>query len=154
MKKVAAKAKASHSAETEHSESGEGVAAVERALAIVAAVEGAEGAVSLAELAIKTGFYKSTILRLLVSLLEAGYVFRLPDGRYDLGPTAFRLGAAFERKNALQHQVLPTLQDLVDSGTESASFHVARMPRRGFACLGSTPVMQRSTGSRPAGLIH
>ncbi len=124
MKKVAVKAKASHNAETEHQESGEGVAAVERALAIVAAVEGADGAVSLAELAVKTGFYKSTILRLLVSLLEAGYVFRLRDGRYDLGPTAFRLGAAFERKNSLQHQILPTLRDLVDSGTESASFHV------------------------------
>jgi DNA-binding IclR family transcriptional regulator len=105
-------------------EGGDGVAAVERALALVAAIETADSAITLAELAVKTGFYKSTILRLLQSLTREGYVTRLPDGRYDLGPTAFRLGAAFERKNSIQHHVLPALQELIDLGTESASFHV------------------------------
>lgn len=101
-----------------------GVAAVERALALVAAIERADGAVALSELAAMTGFYKSTILRLLTSLLRAGYVVRLSDGRYDLGATAFRLGASFERKSAIRHHVLPALQQLVDSGSESASFHI------------------------------
>jgi DNA-binding IclR family transcriptional regulator len=105
-------------------EAGEGVAAVERALSIVAALETADQPLTLAELAVRTGFYKSTILRLLGSLLTTGYVTRLPDGRYDLGPTTFRLGVAFTRKNALGHHVLPALQELVDRGTESASFHV------------------------------
>lgn len=101
-----------------------GVAAVERALAIVGAVEAADGPITLADLARKTGFYKSTILRLLGSLEGAGYVVRLDDGRYDLGFTAFRLGTAFERKNTLRHYVLPVLRRLVAQGTESASFHV------------------------------
>jgi DNA-binding IclR family transcriptional regulator len=101
-----------------------GVAAVERALAIVAAVETADSPITLADLARKTGFYKSTILRLLGSLEGAGYVVRLGDGRYDLGLTAFRLGTAFERKNTLRHYVLPMLRRLVAQGTESASFHV------------------------------
>jgi DNA-binding IclR family transcriptional regulator len=105
-------------------EGGEGVAAVERALSIVGAVERSDRPVTLAELAGSTGFYKSTILRLLGSLLAMGYVTRLPDGSYDLGHTAFRLGAAFTRKNAIGHYVLPALQELVESGTESASFHV------------------------------
>lgn len=105
-------------------EPGDGVAAVERALSLVAAVDSAETPVTLAELAARTGFYKSTILRLLQSLIGRGYITRLRDGRYDLGPTAFRLGAAFERKNAIQHHVLPSLQEMVDRGTESASFHV------------------------------
>ncbi|MES2031155.1 MAG: helix-turn-helix domain-containing protein [Pseudomonadota bacterium] len=105
-------------------EAGEGVAAVERALSIVAALETADQPMTLAELAVRTGFYKSTILRLLGSLIPTGYVTRLPDGSYDLGPTAFRLGVAFTRKNALGHHVLPALQELVDRGTESASFHV------------------------------
>lgn len=105
-------------------ENGEGVAAVERAFAILAAVERADHPVTLAELALRTGFYKSTILRLLSSLIATGYVTRLRDGCYDLGPTAFRLGAAFERKNAIRHHVMPELQRLVDRGTESASFHV------------------------------
>ncbi|WP_441230521.1 IclR family transcriptional regulator [Tardiphaga sp. 215_C5_N2_1] len=105
-------------------EAGEGVAAVERALSIVAALETADQPMTLAELAVRTGFYKSTILRLLGSLIPTGYVTRLPDGSYDLGPTAFRLGVAFTRKNALGHHVVPALQELVDRGTESASFHV------------------------------
>lgn len=105
-------------------ESGEGVAAVERALSVVTALEGSDQPMTLAELAVGTGFYKSTILRLLGSLMATGYVMRLPDGSYDLGPTAFRLGVAFTRKNALGHHVLPALQELVDRGTESASFHV------------------------------
>jgi DNA-binding IclR family transcriptional regulator len=105
-------------------ETGVGVAAVERALSIVAALETADQTMTLAELAACTGYYKSTILRLLGSLIATGYVTRLPDGNYDLGPTAFRLGAAFARKNALGHHVVPALQELVDRGTESASFHV------------------------------
>jgi DNA-binding IclR family transcriptional regulator len=103
-----------------------GVAAVGRALAIVAAVETSADPISLADLARVTGFYKSTILRLLVSLEDAGYVTRLGDGAYDLGPAAFRLGAAFARKNTLHHYVLPALRQLVDQGTESASFHIRR----------------------------
>lgn len=101
-----------------------GVAAVERALALVGALERADGAVTLADLSRATGLYKSTILRLMISLEHNGYVTRLRDGRYDLGPTAFRLGVAYERKNALRGHVLPVLQDLVDRGTESASFHI------------------------------
>lgn len=113
---------------------GEGVAAVERALAIVGAVEASDRPVTLAELAVATGFYKSTILRLLSSLMASGYITRLRDGRYELGPTAFRLGAAFARKNALGHHVVPALQELVDRGTESASFHV-RQDAENRLCL-------------------
>jgi DNA-binding IclR family transcriptional regulator len=111
-------------AETPARGSGDGVAAVERALAIVAALEGGDQPVTLAELAAKTGFYKSTILRLLSSLLASGYATKLPDGSYDLGPMAFRLGTAFARKNAIRHHVVPALQELVNRGTESASFHI------------------------------
>ena len=111
-------------AETPAREPSDGVAAVERALSIVAALEGGDQPITLAELAVKTGFYKSTILRLLSSLLASGYVTRLPDGSYDLGPMAFRLGSAFARKNAIRHHVVPALQELVDRGTESASFHI------------------------------
>jgi DNA-binding IclR family transcriptional regulator len=112
----------------------EGVAAVERALSVVAALETSDQPVTLAEIAIRTGFYKSTILRLLGSLISSGYVSRLPNGTYDLGPTAFRLGVAFTRKKALGHHVLPALQRLVDLGTESASFHV-RQDAENRVCL-------------------
>ncbi len=106
----------------------------ERALLIVSAIEASDTPSELSEIATRTGLYKSTILRLLGSLLGTGYVARLPDGRYDLGPTVFRLGAAFSRRNAIGHYVVPALQALVDKGTESASFHV-RQDAENRTCL-------------------
>nr|WP_210261290.1 IclR family transcriptional regulator [Enterovirga sp. DB1703] len=106
----------------------DGVAAVDRAFAILGALADDPEPSTLAELARRTGFYKSTILRLLSSVEAAGYVTRLRDGRYGLGPSAFRLGLAYERQNPLRLHVVPVLSDLVERGTESASFHVLHGP--------------------------
>lgn len=131
MKKAAAK---SDRANAPTREASGGVAAVERALSIVAALETSDQPLTLAEIAVRTGFYKSTILRLAGSLIATGYVMRLADGCYDLGPAAFRSGVAFSRKNAIGHHVVPALQELVDRGTESASFHV-RQDANNRVCL-------------------
>jgi DNA-binding IclR family transcriptional regulator len=100
-----------------------GVAAVDRALAIVAAVAASSQPCSLAQLAAATGFYKSTILRLLGSLERTGYVVRLREGSYALGPMAVQRGAAYDRSDPLRRIVPPVLRDLVTTGSESASFH-------------------------------
>ncbi len=102
----------------------DGVAAVERALAIVAAVAQRAEPISLADLSRATGFYKSTLLRLIASLERAALVVRRADGRYALGPYAHTLGRAFEATYGISETILPLLQGLVDKGTESASFHV------------------------------
>lgn len=102
----------------------DGVAAVDRAFAILGAVAGRDEPSTLAEIARATGFYKSTILRLAASLEGAGYLVRLRDGRYALGGSALRLGLAYEQQNPLRQHVVPVLQALVDQGTESASFHI------------------------------
>src|SRR5690606_21460947 len=101
-----------------------GVAAVDRALAILAAFEGEMEPLTLAALSHRTDFYKSTLLRLIASLQALGYVVRHADGRYHLGPTVLRLGAAYQRANSLHDRVMPVLRDLVAKGTESPSFHV------------------------------
>lgn len=101
-----------------------GVAAVDRALTIVAAFDGEPEALTLATLSRRTGFYKSTLLRLIASLQSFGYVLQLPDGRYHLGPTPFRLGAVYQRANRLHDHVMPVLRHLVGCGTESPSFHI------------------------------
>ena len=101
-----------------------GVAAVDRALAIIAAIESRAAPSTLAELSAATDLCKSTILRLLASLENAGYVVRLRDGRYALGPMTFRLGLSYERANPLREHALPVLRDLVEHGTESASLHI------------------------------
>ncbi len=101
-----------------------GVAAVDRALTILAAFEDEVEALTLAELSRRTGLYKSTLLRLIASLQAFGYLLQLPDGRYHLGPTPFRLGAVYQRANHLYDHVMPVLRELVAAGTESPSFHI------------------------------
>ncbi len=102
----------------------QGVAAVNRALSILQAFEGETEPLTLALLARRTGLYKSTLLRLIASLQAFGYVVQLPTGRYQLGPTPFRLGAVYQRANRLHDHVMPVLRRLVAEGTESPSFHV------------------------------
>lgn len=101
------------------------MAAVERALTIVEAVQAApQGSLSLAELAGETGLYKSTLLRLLASLEHRALVVRRVDQRYGLGPLALRLGHAFEAQHPLEDRLAVILHELVEQGTESPSFHV------------------------------
>lgn len=109
-------------------EAPDGVAAVNRALGILAALAAETEPSTLANIARVTGFYKSTILRLMGSLEGTGYVMRLRDGRYALGGSAYRLGLAYEKQNSLAQHVLPALNELVERGTESSSFHVVHGP--------------------------
>jgi DNA-binding IclR family transcriptional regulator len=106
----------------------DGVAAVERALAIVDAVAQHTEPLTLAELARSTGFYKSTLLRLIASLEKSSLVVRRADGRYALGVYAHHLGRAYEATYRLAQALQPLLQTLVDQGCESASFHVYHGP--------------------------
>ncbi len=102
----------------------EGVAAVDRAMGVIAAVCTATSPPTLSELAGLTGQHKSTLLRLMVSLERSTVVIRRQDQRYVLGPLAFRLGRAYEVSHHLTEFLLPVMQALVDRGMESPSFHV------------------------------
>jgi len=101
-----------------------GVAAVDRALAITAAFRGSDRALSLAELAARTGFYKSTILRLTASLEKAGYLVRLDDGKWRPGPTLSRLGALYQASFELRDYAMPVLRRLADESGETSAFYV------------------------------
>jgi DNA-binding IclR family transcriptional regulator len=101
-----------------------GVAALDRAFTVVEALLREGEAMSLAALARQTGFYKSTILRLLASLERFGYAERTRQGRYRVGPTALRLGLAYQHSHRLADHLQPLLEGLVSAGCESASFHV------------------------------
>src|SRR3546814_16767790 len=84
----------------------EGVAAVNRALQILGAFESSEDGLTLSMLAVETGLYESTILRLLDSVILAGLVTRLTDGRYVVGPRVLRLSALYRRSFKLAAYVL------------------------------------------------
>lgn len=99
-----------------------GVDAVDRALAILGTFEIGHERQSLVELATRTGFYKSTILRLARSLEASGFLHREEGGTFVLGPEPLRLAAVYRRASALESRVRPVLQALREETGESASF--------------------------------
>lgn len=106
------------------SEPAPGVAAVERALGILAAFSADAPVLGLGDLANATGLYKSTILRLLGSLERCGYVRRLPDGRYSVGAEPLRLARIYQGSFRLSDVVLPALHRLVAKSEETASLFI------------------------------
>jgi DNA-binding IclR family transcriptional regulator len=106
------------------------VEAVERALSILEAFTEDRRAMGLAELANETGLYKSTILRLIASLDRYGYIKRMVDGRYRLGPSLWRLGSLYQKDFDLGENIRPILRDLVNRTGETASFYVCEQGER------------------------
>lgn len=101
-----------------------GVASVDRALAIIAVFGDHDKSLTLAELARRTGLYKSTILRLAASLERARYLRRSEDGRFALGPALLRLGELYQASFELEEVVVPVLRRLSASTGESSSLYV------------------------------
>jgi DNA-binding IclR family transcriptional regulator len=110
-----------------------GVAAVDRALMLLAAFRESDRSLSLIELAERTQLVKSTALRLLASLMHFGLIQRLEDGRYALGPEVARLQSIYTATFALEGLVVPALRHLVERTRESAAFHVRQGDMR--VCL-------------------
>lgn len=102
----------------------EGVAAVDRALTILDAFTEQDSMLTLADLAQRTGFYKSTILRLAASLEKRAYLTRLADRGWRLGPAASRLGCVYQAAFNLGDIVEPVLQKVVAETGETVAFHV------------------------------
>lgn len=110
-----------------------GAAAVDRALTLLSAFQNGDKTLGLAELAQRTGLYKSTALRLLASLEHSRCLRRSGDGRWTLGPELARLGALHAAAFSLEALVLPALRALVAATAESAAFHVRQGEQR--VCL-------------------
>jgi len=101
-----------------------GVAAVDRALLLLAAFRQGDAALPLAELAQRAQLVKSTALRLLASLVHFRLVQRLADGRYALGPEIARLQGVYTGSFSLEAVVIPALRALVRETRETAVYHV------------------------------
>ncbi|HEY6255684.1 MAG TPA: IclR family transcriptional regulator [Xanthobacteraceae bacterium] len=108
----------------------DGVAAVDRALAVLRAFGAGDRTLTLAELAARTKIYKSTILRLAQSLIRAGLLLRLADGRFRLGPEALRLGGLYQQAYEVADVILPVLRALREKTGESVIFHIREGERR------------------------
>ncbi len=110
-----------------------GVAAVHRALSILDAFTENDQKLGLAELAKRTGLYKSTLLRLAKSLEKFGYLVRAEDGSYHLGSKVLFLGSLYQRNFRTSEFVPHVLRQIVEELHEGASFYVRDEDKR--VCL-------------------
>jgi len=108
--------------ETQLEERQIGVAAVERAFAILNAFKAGDISLSLHDLAKRTGMYKSTILRLMATLIHEHCIVRLDDGTYQLGSTLLHWGGLYQASLNLDDHVPAVLKRLAQQTGEGASF--------------------------------
>lgn len=110
--------------------SNDGVIAVERAMSVLDCFELGADRLSLADVAARLPLHKTTIYRLLNSLVRTRYVVRHDDGRYSLGPRLLYLGKVYEGSFHLADLVLPRLRQLSHETGETASFYVRSAGQR------------------------
>lgn len=107
-----------------------GVAAVDRALLLLAAFQEGDRSLTLVELVERTQLVKSTTLRLLATLGHFSLVQRLDDGRYALGPGIARLHGVYASSFSLESEVMPVLRQLARKTSETAVFYIRQGNRR------------------------
>lgn len=108
----------------------EGVASVERALSILDVFTDREKGLTLTEISKRAGFYKSTTLRLAESLEKFGYLRRLEDGTYTLGPKPLLLASLYKRQFSTADFIPPLLRRMSEELREGVSFFVRDGERR------------------------
>ncbi|WP_062310911.1 IclR family transcriptional regulator [Polynucleobacter sinensis] len=101
-----------------------GVASVDKALTILRLFTPVHPELTLIEISAATGLYKSSILRMLASLENAGLVIKKMDGKYILGPSVATLNSAYQANVSLETIAMPILKALMEATNESAAFHV------------------------------
>ncbi len=99
------------------------IAAVERALQVLSAFRTAPR-LTLSELSRQTNLFKSTLLRILATLEQYGYVTRLADGQYRIGGIVHELGSGYAASFQLEEVMKPALAALSAATGESAAFYV------------------------------
>ena len=91
-----------------------------RGLEVIAAFQPGREAMSLSDVAAATGLARPTARRILLTLLELGYV-RADGPRYTLTPRVLELGAAYVGSQGLWSVARPHLQELSARTGESCS---------------------------------
>ena len=97
---------------------------------VLEAFRGGAPSLSLAEIVAATGLLKTTVFRILLTFEQAGYLIRLPNGRFQLGAIFMEFGMLCKQSFRLEDHVNPVLERLVEATSESASFYVRQGEQR------------------------
>ncbi len=100
------------------------LSSVGRALTILECFNRDAFRLSLADIAKKTGFYKSTILRLLKDLQDFGYINKDMDGKYLLGSAPLRFGDIYRLAFSSGLIIQTCLQKIAERTGESTAFYI------------------------------
>ena len=136
-----------------------GLSSAAKAFSIVEYV-GTTGRRSLADLSAFTGLPKSSLLRMLASLIDLGFLQRTAHGEYGVTLKLWRIGCAAVDYNNVRDNIYPTLQQLVQQTGETALYAVyddgsatyvekvdGLHPIRSYASVGSrSPAYASATG--------
>lgn len=102
----------------------DGIASADRLLTVLTAFKLGDTSLTLAEFAERTELNKATIMRLIVSLENFGFINRLADGSYMLASEVMRLNTIYQDAFDLERHIEPYLHQLVNEIGETASFYV------------------------------
>jgi len=101
------------------------VRAVDRALDILQCFARHDGGLSLSEIAREVDLHKSTVHRLLTSLLHKGFVRRIPQSdKYLLGWSVLELISSIYQSDELSAVVMPEMTELRDVTGETVSLYI------------------------------
>lgn len=99
------------------------VQSLERGLAVIEAFDLEHAALSVTDVAHRTGITRAAARRFLLTLTELGYM-RNDDGVFSLRPRVLGLGYAYLSSLSLPQLASPHLRDLAEATGESASLSV------------------------------
>jgi DNA-binding IclR family transcriptional regulator len=101
------------------------VRAVERAMQILSTFDGEHANRGVSEIAQATGLHKATTHRIMMTLLNGGFLERAPDGeRFRLGIRVVELGLGALRGLDLRRAAFPYMQQLVERFDETCDLGI------------------------------
>lgn len=100
-----------------------GATSIGKALSIVDFV-GSKGPCRLTEISEHTGMPRSTLLRVIATLIDFGFLRRAERGEYRIGLKLWRIGCTALDYENLHEMVLPALRKLVTETSETALYSV------------------------------
>jgi DNA-binding IclR family transcriptional regulator len=101
------------------------VRAVERAMQILSAFDGEHMDRGVSEIAQVTGLHKATVHRIMITLLNGGFLERAPDGeRFRLGVRVVELGLGALRGLDLRQAAFPYMEQLVERFDETCDLGI------------------------------